>query len=357
MENQNSLPIQTQEDEIDLFELVAALWQRKWVVVGVTFIAISLAVAYLFITPKVYEAKVFISETQAVNVAQLNVGKAQLGPYSQSVSPESAYALFQKNLQSRSLALAYFKENVESFYRDNGSTLSTNNLLDNNFLKSITVVKPSKNSIYQTVKYQYTDPVLSAEWLNDYLRFVEQKTKEELVSSAQHNRLQAVNEYEKEIISLRTIYSRRLEDKIIRLSEASKIAKKLNIQKPLVSNVTVKVPSSGLDESLLYMRGYEVLNAEINTLKSRESVDSFIEKIRPIQENISYLDSIEYDIATLGVINVDAWAYEPERSIKPKKALVLFIACLFGGVAGVLIAVFCVWFSTYKRSRAQVKCS
>ena len=203
----------------------------------------------------------------------------------------------------------------------------------------MSVINPSKNSIYLSVANQYTDSALAAEWLNGYLSYIEGKTKEELVISAEHNKALAVKEYEKEIISLRTIYSRRLQDKIILLEEAYKIAKKLNIQTPFVSNLSEKVRSSSMDESLLYMRGYEVLRAEIDSLKSRELLDPFISKIRPIQEKISYLDSVEYDVATLEIVNVDAWAAEPERSIKPKKKLVLVLAGLLGGVVGVFLAL------------------
>ena len=339
MQNQNPLPTPSQDDEIDLFELAAALWNRKWVILIITSIVIALAAVYLMITPKVYEAKVIISETQGANVTQLNVGKAQLGQYAQSVTSPSAFALFQKKLHSRSVAMVYFKEHIEPVYRMNGSVASVNSLLDNNFLKSILVVQPTNKSIYLTVTHQYTDPVLAAEWLNGYLRYVALKTKEELVDSAQSNKALAINEYEKEITSLRTIYSRRLQDKITGLEESFSIAKKLNIQKPADSNLTEKVRSSELDESLLYMRGYEVLRAEIDSLEARKSPDPFIKEIRFIQEKISYLNSVEYDIATLNVVNVDGWAAEPERSIKPKKTLVLILAGLFGGMLGVFVSL------------------
>lgn len=354
MKNQNSLPIQTQEDEIDLFELVASLWYRKWVIVGVTSIVIVLAIVYLVITPNVYEAKVIISETQPVNVTQLNVGEEQLGQYSQSVTSSSAFTLFQKNLQSRSLAMVYFKDHVEPVYRRNGSNASANGLLDNIFLKSISITNPGKKSIYLSVAHRYRDPALAAEWLNGYLRYIEQKTKEELIESAEHNKTLAVKEYEKEIKSLRTVYSHRLQDKIILLEEAYNIAKKLNLQSPVVSNLSEKVLSSSLDESLLYMRGYEVLGAEIDSLKSRELLDPFVSDIRPIQEKISYLDSVEYKLSELDVVNVDAWASEPERSIKPKKALVLVLAGLLGGMLGIFVSLI-LWVIS-KRKRIKNKC-
>lgn len=339
MQNQNSLPVGSQEDEIDLLELATVLWARKWLIVGITSIVILLAIVYLVITPKVYEAKVLISEAQAVNLAQLNVGKDQLGNYAQAVSPESAFQLFQNKLQSRSLAMTFLEKNVEPTYLKMGWVGSSNKLLNDVFLGAIKIVEPSKSGVYLTVTYQYTDPSLTTEWLNGYLRLVEQKTKQELINSALYNKNQAINEYEKEIASLRSVFSQRVKDTIVKLKEASTIAKKLNIQKPASSNLAEKVRSSQLDESLLYMRGYEVLDAEIESLEARELVDPFIAQIRPIQEKISYLNSFEFDESSLSVINVDAWATLPEDSVKPKKALVLVLAGSLGGMFGVFVVL------------------
>lgn len=343
MEHQARSSKQYPNDEIDLFELIAALWHRKWVIVAVSAVFIVLSSFYLVITPKIFEAEVLISEAQSVNLAQLNVGKEQLDSYAQSVLPKTVYSLYQKKLRSRRLAMSYFTENIEPIYRQNGSISSANNLLESVFLNSFSVTGSDDDSLYLTAKFKYTDPVLAAEWLNGYLRFVEEETKEELVNSALHNKSQAVSEYEQQIVSLRTIYKRKLQDQIIRLTEAYGIAKQLNIKAPLISRITVKMPSSELDESLLYMRGYDVLGAEIKMLRSREIIDPFIPEIRPIQEKINYLDSVKYDITNLEVINVDAWANVPERSIKPRKAQVLVIAGLLGGAFGGLFA-FILWF-------------
>ena len=329
---------QYQYDEIDFFELVDALWHRKWLIILVTFTVIALAVTYLVATPKVYEAKVLISKAQAVNIAQLNVGRAHLGDYAQSISPDSAYALFYKKLQSKRLKLDYFRGEIEPVYRENSNVNATSRSLYESFLKSISIVG-TIDDIYLTVKYQYTDPALAAQRLNGYLRFVEKKTKGELIDSALYNKTQAVNEYQKEIASLKAVYSRRLQDKVVQLEEAYGIAKKLNFQKPVASKLTDKIASSVLDESLLYMRGYEVLKAEIEVLKGRRVLEPFIEKIRPIQEKISYLESVEYDIEKLDVLSVDAWATSPEYSIKPRKLLILTFAGLIGGVLGVVITL------------------
>ena len=45
-------------DEIDLADLVCALWQGKWVVIGVTLVILVLGIAYLMIVPKSYTASI-----------------------------------------------------------------------------------------------------------------------------------------------------------------------------------------------------------------------------------------------------------------------------------------------------------
>ena len=343
MQNQDKPSLSYQEDEIDLFELASALWQRKWMIIGVTSVVVLLAFAYLFVTPKVYESKILISEVQSADVAQLNAGQVIFEQSTPEYTSESAYNLFQTRLQSRTLAMDYFSEHVQPVYRSNGNETGSGKLLER-FLKSISVSKAGSNSDYLTVAHQYTNPKLTAEWLNGYVRYIELKTKEELVNAAALNKSLIVNKYEKEMASLRVIYSRRLQDNIIRLEEAYKIAKKLNFKAPISTNALL----NSQDESPLYMKGYDVLGAEIESLKSRKEVDPFIEKIRPIQEKINYLESVLYNSETLNIVNIDGWALSPEYSIKPKKVLILVLAGLLGGMLGVFVSLI-MWSVSKKR--------
>ncbi|MBS7817055.1 Wzz/FepE/Etk N-terminal domain-containing protein [Wohlfahrtiimonas chitiniclastica] len=68
---QNNLPEQN-NDEIDLFELVATLWRGKWLIVGVTFVCTVVAIiSTLFITrTPVYKASIVISPPQLSKLPQ-----------------------------------------------------------------------------------------------------------------------------------------------------------------------------------------------------------------------------------------------------------------------------------------------
>ena len=51
---------QSYNDEIDLADLVRALWQGKWIVVGVTLVTLALGIAYLMLATKSYTASLNI---------------------------------------------------------------------------------------------------------------------------------------------------------------------------------------------------------------------------------------------------------------------------------------------------------
>ena len=51
---------QAYNDEIDLADLIRALWQGKWLVIGVTLATLALGIAYLMMGPKTYSASLNI---------------------------------------------------------------------------------------------------------------------------------------------------------------------------------------------------------------------------------------------------------------------------------------------------------
>ncbi|WP_339670076.1 Wzz/FepE/Etk N-terminal domain-containing protein [Dasania marina] len=340
------------QDEIDLFEMAVALWCRKGLIVIIAAVTVCLAIVYLVYTPRVYEAKVYLSEVQSADVAILNAANRYMSQPVESsgdsfsasqaiasVTNGAAFALLQKNLNSIAIATSYFKQDMEVVYRKLGRDESVNELVREKFLKSLAVVRPAKDDDFLTVAFQYTDPVLTAKWLNGYIKYVDKQTKQELLHAARDNKSLAIDEYHKQIDSLRSVYAQRLQDRLIRLEEAYNIAKKLGFNKPAASNAGNKTLFGNLDESLMYVRGYEVLQAELDALKSRSHRDPFIPEIRPIQERINYLKSISYDENALKIVSVDSWAMEPERSVKPNKILIILLAGLVGGMLGILVAL------------------
>ena len=59
---------QAYNDEIDLADLIRALWQGKWLVIGVTLATLALGITYLMIAPKSYTASLEISALPLMKV-------------------------------------------------------------------------------------------------------------------------------------------------------------------------------------------------------------------------------------------------------------------------------------------------
>jgi len=87
-----------------------------------------------------------------------------------------------------------------------------------------------------------------------------------------------------------------------------------------------------------YMRGAKVIESEIKILKSRKNDDAFIPELRNLEEEYSYLTSINLDKASLKVVTIDQHAYIPEKPIKPRKLWVLAISVVLGSMLGIMLA-------------------
>ena len=77
------------DDEIDLGEIFSALWRRKWLIVGITFIAVLVAVLYSLLHPKIYNVSMVL-EPGIVDVTSD-------GKYIYLDSPENLKAKIESN--------------------------------------------------------------------------------------------------------------------------------------------------------------------------------------------------------------------------------------------------------------------
>ena len=173
------------------------------------------------------------------------------------------------------------------------------------------------------------------------------------------------------------------EDRIQELDEAIKIAGSLNIEEPttlsqLASSGQVTASQMAINAELkngtepLYLRGTRHLqaekkalvnrksddftdpaireqigqlellrqNREIEVLKARQNDLAFImDKIEPLMDEKQNLESLDIDFASMDFVRVDQPAVLPKKPIKPRKALILAVAMVLGGMIGLFIAL------------------
>lgn len=110
-----AMPSQQPDDEIDLGQLWAALWAGKWWIIGVSLLAALLAAAVAINMPNIYRAKVVVAPSEEAQGGGLGAMAGQLGGLaslaginlSQGKVDKAAYA--QEVLKSRAFIVSFIK--------------------------------------------------------------------------------------------------------------------------------------------------------------------------------------------------------------------------------------------------------
>jgi len=183
-----------------------------------------------------------------------------------------------------------------------------------------------------------------------------------------------------ELTALRAELKTRRTNRIQQLTEAISIAESLGIRKPTSPSSMSDSARAGAQvirtevnsrETPLYFMGTEALSAERDALASRKS-DDFIEpRIAEIQSELAMLENnreveilreregedlyltnlaelreeaarlkgIKLDTERLRLVRLDQPALDSSKPIKPKKALILALGFVLGGMLGVFVAL------------------
>jgi len=175
--------------------------------------------------------------------------------------------------------------------------------------------------------------------------------------------------------------------RVLVLSENISIAKRLGFKKPTtpadvkeirnsspVSSSGVEIINSeysGLDKLPMYYRGYESLEAEkielnnrkkdkfpsaaivdmekqlallekdreIEKLQNRETPQAFIKKYVALEKRNAHLNTLQIEVDDVALYELDAKPMASQKSIKPKKLLILVLAAFLGLMMGTLLVL------------------
>lgn len=72
---QNSNSTVNSSVELDLFEVIGAVWAGKWLVASLALVCGLMGAAYAFLSTPVYESKYYISPPTLNDIANLNFGR------------------------------------------------------------------------------------------------------------------------------------------------------------------------------------------------------------------------------------------------------------------------------------------
>ena len=319
-------------DEFDLLELFGALWQQKWLILAVTLVTTFAAAVYAFVSPRVYEAKNYVSPPTLENIANLNYGRERssaLNPF----TVDDVYKIFLRNLQSESLRRAFFEENYVPASSRNAKEYEK-------FSKDVVISPLDKEADGRwLVSIQGEDPATVATWVSQYVEMAGQRAQHEVISNATKEASVLARNNLLQIDSIRESGKKVREDTISQVREALAVAKASGLEKPMVFTGEGAVGLAGnMAGSEAYMRGSKVLEAELKNLESRESNDPFIPGLRSLQSSYDFYKGLEAGEYNVTVYRQDGIVDQPSTPIKPKKTIVLILGVILGGLLGAAIA-------------------
>ncbi len=351
------------DDEIDLLELVAVLWSGKWIILGIILVSGILGFIVIKRMSSIYSIDAILDQTSSYRLERIQPSNLEGGIHYkvQEIAPNTIY--------STSLAYANSLYVKRLFWEDltgEQPSLSESNLSDNDkrfkaFSNSLIVTLPEgrapESSTLSTLALESEMPIEATELLRSYLNFVDRQTITELTDQLRVGYTASLLRLESDYQSLLAREQQKLEDQLIRLSEAFEVAKALNIvETPYeqVENVELTI----LDNRL-YLLGTRTLVEEINSLKARldKPLGAFVPLLRDMEH---WKEQLERDLKRLEnaaeLVHAFVIVSPPESSIDPVKPnkLLIFVAVLFAsGILGVVIVFTREGIRSYKARNAS----
>ncbi|TBU74539.1 Wzz/FepE/Etk N-terminal domain-containing protein [Phytopseudomonas daroniae] len=325
--------IRQQNDEIDLGELIRALWARKWLIVGVTAIVTLIAIAYASLATKYYKTQSVLRPVAMNVLDELNASKVY------KLTPDEALQRVGSGISSYEYRLAYYRAHQDLFGPDAVSDDQTFEQGLNQINESFDILRPDpkkNDGGFPFVGLAYTYPwgVRGAEVVNGLIEYVVQQERIAIAKDVEviiQNRLAKLEqriaaeraayqagkktqiagleeadelkraELNDELNALRKQLRTRRDNRIEQLNEAIMIAKSLGIEKPSTPSTlgeTAQAPTSGNvirtevnnQQFPLYFMGSEALEAERAALQKRRSDDFTEPRIAKIQTELRLLE-------------------------------------------------------------------
>ncbi|MDH0057954.1 Wzz/FepE/Etk N-terminal domain-containing protein [Stutzerimonas stutzeri] len=408
---QNLSPVTS--DEIDLVQLISALWKHKVLIIAVTALAGAVGLLYALVATPYYSVQSLLRPAAIKDLDELN----HLGIY--KLSPKQALAQVGAALDSYDNRLGYFRDNQQLFadLAQPGRSLEQTFELFNDEAFQLLQPDPKKaegTTPYVGIQLTYPAGLDGVEVVNGFVQYSINTVRQQVAADLETligNRLnqletqmaaarasyEASKEIEiaklteadalkrvqlnDELAALRQQLKTRRDNRINQLNEAIRIATSLGIVKPTTPSSlgAAQITSQGSvirtevnnQQVPLYFMGSDALEAErkalqarrsddftepriaeigrelkllehnrkIEMLNSRENEDLFLKNLAGWREEAARLRAMQLDAGSLKLVSIDQHAVEPSRPIKPKKAMIVALALVLGGMLGVFIAL------------------
>ncbi|ANP74975.1 chain-length determining protein [Vibrio crassostreae 9CS106] len=349
-------PRYTNNDEIDLRELIKELWNGKLTVLLSTVLLMIVSLGFVLIAQEWWSSKAKIIKVQPQDMVAYQLQVKQFQPVF-DVYQEDGTVLVSDELHSLTDSKTLFQYFVDTF----NSTSNKRIFLDSNpdFLSfkdtiltgkgdteedsrklyeewfarisAIDAEKNSRNSPY-LLSFQTTTKESSFDLLSLYISITERKVREEAF-----NNLQAlVSVKRSELVQQKKILESQANNQLLveveRTKYAVDIAKAAGVKQPIQMSNGSKLFGIELGE--------KGLEAKVKALESVNNLSVIEPRLQQINAKLDMLKNLEIDrtveFQTFRFLeNVE----QPITRDKPKRALIVALGTLLGGMLGVAIVL------------------
>ncbi len=343
-------------DEIDLKELFSALWQGKWLIIVTTLLFSVAAIGYALTAQEWWSAKATVSQPQLQGIASYQQAVKRYQPlfdvYQEDgsiivsetldllIDPEVIFKRFIQEFNANGTKRRFMQTNP-TFLTLQKQTMEQNNdpeamqTLYEGWFERIqaSAVDKKANDIF-TLSFQSVDKASSLTLLNDYIQFVNQTLNQQLnanlisILTAKYGELA---QQEKNLLQQAQLH---LYVELERTQYALNIAEAADIKQP--------VQNLGEQELFAINIGSRALKAKVDALKSIKDLSVFEPRLAILQSKLSQFDLETLSAEAKWSVNGFYYLDQPEQPLtrdKPKRALIVVISTLFGGMLGLAMVL------------------
>ncbi|EGR1307551.1 LPS O-antigen chain length determinant protein WzzB [Vibrio cholerae] len=352
-------------DGIDLKELFVALWQGKWLIIIITLLFSVAAIGYALITQEWWTAKATVSQPQLQDIKayqqvvkryqplfeayQRDVANIvsvvtnpqdRLDGLDRLIDPEVIFRQFIQTFNANGTKRSFMQTNPtflalqKQWLTQTEEPEAVQKLYEQWFSRiQASAVDNKANDIF-TLSFQSVDKASSLSLLNGYVNFVNQslnqKLNQDLVSTLAAKHAELTQQQQ----SLLQQAQLSLQVELERTQYALAIAEAADIKQP--------IQNLGEQEIFAINIGSRALKAKVDILKSIKDLSVFEPRLAILQSKLSQLDLETLSAEIKWSVNGFYYLDQPEQPMtrdKPKRALIVVLGSLLGGMLGVAVVL------------------
>ena len=306
--NNNSQVIRSNDPEqIDLLDLMLQLWRGKWMIATFVVVFITLAVGYLTFAKEKW--------TSSAIIAQPDV--AQIATYSNAL-----------NILYGSAAPSMLDVQTRAIGRFNYSFYALAQALENQDEPEKLTIEPAVKgeSLPLSVSYTSTSAEAAQKQLAQYIQQVDEQTSKELTVDLQNSIKEQIKTLNDSLVNQEKVAQEQKDLRIKQITEALKNAEAAKISSPQIQQ------TQDVTQETMFLLGSVGLKSMIENEASRPLV--FSAAYYQTRQNLLDIQNLNVKPDTIHVYRYVMKPDLPVRRDSPKKAIVLILAVLLGGMIG-----------------------